>query len=186
MIFQPNQLALKKRFPDLNDRSYRWLPQSCLYTVSDTRWKSWINDQGSLTERLCKLSKDNFHVEVLNEGWIAGHRLGTQTCGGKTNEPYWSRKVVLWGNNQPWVVAHSLVPASSLRSPLGIIKTLKNKPLGALLFTTPGMKRGEIEFTRTHTGWGRRSQFYLFNRPLLVAEYFLPALLKHDLDAYSL
>ncbi len=89
----------------------------------------------------------------------------------------WSRKVILSGNDLPWVLAHTLVPQVSLMSPLGQVKNLRNKPLGAFLFSHPGLSRSRLDIAPVGEFWGRCSLFELYLRPILVAEFFLPALL---------
>jgi len=94
------------------------------------------------------------------------------------------------------VFARTVIPASSLRGRLRRLSMLGTRPLGALLFADPGMRRDAPEIARIHPGhdiflqavqhsrarpaaiWGRRSVFYLDNKPLLVSEIFLPEILK--------
>lgn len=92
----------------------------------------------------------------------------------------WSRKVVLLGRGQPWVTAHTLVPASSLRGSLRRLRYLDEQPLGQFLFRQPSLRRGQLELAPTGEGWGRRSLFYVEGKPLLVAEFFLPALIGRE------
>ena len=85
--------------------------------------------------------------------------------------------------------ARSVIPISTLRGPQRRLASLGNKPLGAYLFRNPSLKRGPLEvatitlFNNTApsldiTGpiYGRRSKFFLQQKPLLVAEIFMPAL----------
>ena len=170
------------RYPDLCDDEFKWYladstQQDC--RITDI-WLDWLTDSGSLTRRLRQLSEDSFSVEVLEEIWIVPTKDQLKTLGLSENQVkrLWSRRVVLKGMNQPWVVAHTLIPDTAFHSPLQRILELRNQPLGELLFTEPGMQRSPIEICRTQTGWGRRSIFTLYNQPLLVAEYLLPALIK--------
>lgn len=91
---------------------------------------------------------------------------------------FWSRKVALVGGNTPWVLAHTLIPEFSLSGPLGRVLELNEKPLGEYLFSHPGLIRSGIDITPLAGGaWGRRSLFYLFEKPIMVAEFFLPSIL---------
>ena len=92
----------------------------------------------------------------------------------------WSRKVLLRCGNTPWVAAHSLIPVSSMEGPLKRLRSLDDRPLGEFLFQDPFLERQQLEVTRCGQIWGRRSLFYSHHRPLLVAEFFLPALLEED------
>jgi chorismate--pyruvate lyase len=53
---------------------------------------------------------------------------------------------------------------------------LGTRPLGDALFAYAGLERGPIEIAVTDEGWARRSVFRIEGAPLLVAEWFLPAL----------
>ena len=90
----------------------------------------------------------------------------------------WLTEVVLFGGDEPWVTAHTLVPVSSLNGPLRRVKSLKNNPLENFLFASPLLVRETLEVVRTEDGWGRRSLFKLYGHPILVAEFFLPALIR--------
>lgn len=103
------------------------------------------------------------------------------------------RQVQLLCGNRPWVYARTVIPATSMCGRLQRLARLGNRPLGAMLFADPGMRRGRVELARItpgqtlfaaalgHTGrdtpaaiWGRRSVFRIADKPLLVSEVFLP------------
>lgn len=102
------------------------------------------------------------------------------------------RQVLLMCGRQPWVFARTVIPVSSLRGKLQQLTCLGTRPLGEVLFADPGMRRGMVELAEilpgqavfaaatTHTRhqpvsiWGRRSVFWLSDKPLLVSEVFLP------------
>lgn len=165
---------------DCTNPTLRWLPVKQMLQAPSVEWRSWLLDPGSLTQRLKQLSANDFRVRVEEERWQwqASHTM--ISCFGKVlcRQAMWSRKVTLIGKGQPWVTAHSLVPASSLEGPLRRICKLQDKPLGEFLFAHPGLNRTQLEITRTGLGWGRRSLFHLYGKPVLVAEFFLPGLLS--------
>jgi len=76
-------------------------------------------------------------------------------------------------------MAHSLIPQSSLGGPLRYLPRLRNRPLGAFLFRHKQLRRGDMQVVRCNDMWGRRSIFMLAGRPLLVAEFFTPALIQY-------
>jgi chorismate--pyruvate lyase len=104
------------------------------------------------------------------------------------------RDVVLLCDDAPWVFARTLIPVSTLKGPARRLMLLGEKPLGAVLFSDPKVIRGNTLFARLTPGhtlfdvacehlehqperlWGRRTLFYLANRPILVNELFLPEL----------
>ena len=91
------------------------------------------------------------------------------------------REVLLYGAGQPWIYARSIMPLKTLTGRLKKLAQLNNQPLGELLFKDPTMRRETVQFAHfdpissSETSvWGRRSVFRLDNKPLLVAEVFLP------------
>lgn len=105
------------------------------------------------------------------------------------------REVLLLGNDQPWVYARSVLPLSSLTGAQRCWRKLDHRPLGALLFADPGMRRGTMQISRINPAqltlpqiaghldtplWGRRSVFYINQKPLLVGEIFLPTFYPYN------
>lgn len=185
MLNKTNSRQQKTYIADLRipfhcaDDDLGWKPVSQVIPRLEADWKSWLLDPGSLTQRLKIKSHQEFRVSVLNQSWKRRYSPALLQCFDEhiVRQTMWSRKVVLIGMNTPWVTAHSLIPADSLRGPLQRICKLQNKPLGEFLFRHPLLQRRQFEIARAGDGWGRRSIFYLFGKPLLVAEFFLPAIL---------
>ena len=116
--------------------------------------------------------------------------------GLKASQHALIREVLLMGNNQPVVFAHSLLPRASLRGAWQGLGKLGNKPLGATLFTNPKVKRTPLEYkklarhhpismrvaghlkTSPKALWARRSIFSINCAKILVTEVFLEQLLK--------
>ena len=145
-------------------------------------------DKGSLTQRLIDQSKNNFSVEVYGQQLAAPRLDESNLLNLAYKRAALVREVFLCGNNQPWVFARSIIPQSTLTGRLRALRHLDNRPLGAVLFSDPTMTRGPMEIARIPaaaipdnrqdphaTLWGRRSVFYLDNKPLLVSEIFLSA-----------
>ena len=143
---------------------------------------SWLLDPGSLTQRLRLMSHGKFNVNVLEEGWQQGSTPSLLQCFSPhvVQARMWSRKVVLRCGETPWVAAHTLIPISSMEGPLKRLRRLNERPLGEFLFRDPHLLRSQLEIVRSGSVWGRRSLFISHHRPLLVAEFFLPALLEED------
>jgi chorismate lyase len=163
------------------DSALDWKAPGQCFPRPDAPWMQWLLDPGSLTKRLVALSEGRFQVEVLGQYWSRQHSRDLLQYFGPSvaDQLMWSRQVVLKGQGVPWVSAHSLIPYSSLQGPLRRLCKLQNKPLGAFLFRHPTLVRDRLEIAKAGEGWGRRSMFHLFGKPLLVAEFFLPALLDH-------
>lgn len=139
----------------------------------------WLRAGGSLTQKLQAISEGSFNVRVVSEGWVYRTVSGTGLSGSiAMKQMMWSRHVILGGFGENWVAAHSLIPASTLKGRQRQLIHLGNRPLGGFLFKQPSLQRGESEICQIKGIWGRRSLFFLENRPLLVAEFFLPDLIR--------
>ncbi len=184
MISKPRDHSLTKHREALW-QSYRRLPA---YNVP-SRWRPWLLDRGSLTQRLVAASAGQFRVRILAQGIAKPRRTEARTLGIPHPQLAVVREVILYGSDQPWVYARSVLPLSSLTGRLARLRKLDERPLGALLFADPSMRRGKLELARVQPAkvalpqelgifdsplWGRRSVFYIADKPLLVSEIFLP------------
>lgn len=158
--------------------------------------RSWLLDRGSLTQRLIDASGGAFRVDVLNQRMAYPRLSEARALGMPSRQKALVREVILFGCNKPWVYARSIIPITTLSGRLRSLRKLDNRPLGALLFNDRTMQRGDIEIAciehgrptntdnlfsettfagiTTGTVWGRRSVFFLDQKPLLVSEMFLP------------
>lgn len=152
----------------------------------------WLVDATSLTRRLRQLCPRGFRVHLLAQRWQRPLRNERRALGLRDHEFALVREVLLACGDTPWVFARTVIPAGTLRGDLRRFARLGDRPLGELLFSTRGMRRGAIEVAEIRPGqplyrelaggrdaaviWGRRSVFTLGGRPLLVGEIFLPAL----------
>lgn len=155
----------------------------------------WLIDEGSLTARL-QLRYSHFAVNptvvkyakpIADESALLYLHIRKTTL---------IREVLLIGNRQPVVFAHSVLPRASLRGAWNGLGRLGNKPLGATLFANPKVKRTPLSYKKlsphhklfqhatahltikpTHL-WARRSIFSLNCARILVTEIFLPKLLE--------
>jgi chorismate--pyruvate lyase len=154
----------------------------------------WLLDRGSLTRHLVHSCPGVVRVEVRRQAWahplpgerrLLGLRPGTLTL---------VREVELRCTEHPWVFARTLIPAATLRGGGHRLARLGERPLGALLFADPGVRRDRVEVTLLgpqhtlfrqavaclsvppHSLWARRTLFLMKDRPLLVNEIFLPGL----------
>jgi len=179
---KPNSLSAKQSLviPDISDSNLDWHSEGQRQSRPTDEWRRWLFDSSSLTKLLIQKSGGNFRVEVSAEQWLLLPNPAVRSCFGPlaSEHRFWSRKVMLVGDNTPWVLAHTLIPEFSLTGPLKRVLELNEKPLGEYLFSHPKLIRGSIEITPiAGDSWGRRSLFYLFEKPIMVAEFFLPAIL---------
>jgi chorismate--pyruvate lyase len=170
-----------------------WRPLSTLSATSAPRAvRGWLADAGSLTRRLEAACGGAFNVRLLHQGWGRPEPGEARLLATRRTEAAMLREVGLYCGSLPWVFARTVMPARSLRGPLQRLANLGNRPLGAVLFADPGMRRGPTQVARLAPGqglfeaaasvledrpevlWGRRCLFFLSGRPLLVNEIFLP------------
>lgn len=151
--------------------------------------QGWLADSGSLTARLIAQSGGEFRVQVVRQ--IIGRPTLNErkVLVMKQSALALIREVILFGRNEPWVFARSILPLASLTGSLRHLRKQNSRPLGAFLFSQPQLRRSAIAVARINRDhayvprdlahsqplWGRRSVFYLRQKPLLVSEVFLPA-----------
>ncbi|MEW6648252.1 MAG: chorismate lyase [Pseudomonadota bacterium] len=153
---------------------------------------SWLLDPSSLTRRLQQACGDGFRVQVLQQRWELPQLSEARVLGIKTGRHALVREVRLLCGDRPWVFARTVIPAATLTGRERRLGHLGTRPLGGLLFRERSMRRGELEVARIMRGqplfrlacaglpamptelWGRRSLFFLHDKPLLVCEMFLP------------
>lgn len=158
--------------------------------------RAWLFDQGSLTRRLQQLSSRDFRVEIVAQGYGRALPGESRALGVDPASLCIVRRVYLRGCGERWVYARTVIPVASLAGSARRLASLGSRPLGAALFADPSMERGPVEAARVSEGsrlhaeifaglreaagpvWGRRSVFRLGGRPLLVSEFFLPALVE--------
>lgn len=160
--------------------------------------REWLFDEGSLTQRLIQASGNQFQVDIICQHIARPRRSEAQVLNMPPRELALVREVLLRGRGEPWVYARSILPVTTLQGPLRRLRKLDSRPLGALLFKDPSMVRGPMQVANIHpvchalpeavkqccqihhSLWGRRSVFYLSEKPLLVSEIFLPAFTPYN------
>ncbi len=158
----------------------------------------WLCDRGSLTTRLKSRCREQFRVQVLNQGWGRPGLSESRMLRMRAAERAVIREVRLLCDGEPCVFARTLIPASSLQGPARSLTLLGERPLGAVLFADPKARRGAMQMTRLQPRhrlyqralngldcdpgeiWGRRTLFHLAGHPLLVNEIFLPDLWERE------
>lgn len=154
----------------------------------------WLQVEGSLTRILQLRCQHRFHVEVVNERFARPGLEEARTLGIPPRQLAWIREVRLCGDNQPWVLARTVIPLQTLQGTGRRLRHLGRRPLGAWLFSHKQWHRSPLQAGVCNTGdasmeptppCARRSVFERHGSRLLVGEYFLPALLKQSVQAPS-
>lgn len=150
------------------------------------RFHTWLQNQSSLTQRLIKHSQSQFEVQVLSE---CMSKIGEQDCrllGVRRGSLGLVREVNLLCHGQACVYAKSIIPIQALVGWQRRLLTLGNLPLGQFLFSSPYLKRHQVDIlplTTEHDSeqaWGRRTRFDVQYGSVLVSEYFLPELVDKN------
>lgn len=162
--------------------------------ASGNLWR-WLRYPRSLTAALTAACPGRFGVRLLSQ------------CGGRPSvdervalrlEGHSApivRQVQLCCDQQPWVFARTIIPRATMKGAGGRLARLGNRPLGALLFADPSVRRGTLQAARLVPGqplyvsamadlggdrracgralWARRCVHHLDSGPLLVTEVFL-------------
>ena len=169
---------------------HRWLKKPLLAHVH----QSWLIDTGSLTARL-QLRYSHFVVKPVAVKYAKPMIDESALLHLPAHNTTLIREVLLMGNNQPVVFAHSVLPRISLRGAWNGLGRLGNMPLGATLFANQKVKRTPLSYKKlsphhalyqhatAHLSikpahlWARRSIFSLNCAKIIVTEVFLPQLL---------
>ncbi len=165
-----------------------WRPVQQFTTASlPPAHRHWLLDDGSLTRQLINLGQGPFRVQRLYQGWQVPLPSERRLLDIPPRELALIREVALLVSGHAVVFARSVFPHASLTGSLTHLRKLQNKPLGAILFNHPGMRRSPFELAQLagnsgylpvslqqHSdAWARRSRFTIENKALLVSEVFL-------------
>lgn len=149
----------------------------------------WLLSQDSLTRRLRARCQGEFRVSILRQGWGWPSASERRALKLAPRSRAWIREVHLWCGTEPWVSARTVIPVTTLTGRRRRLSRLGTRPLGEVIFTDLSIRRGPVEIARAEcaglvppqgssraaaTVWGRRSVFWLQEKPLLVCEFFLP------------
>lgn len=133
------------------------------------------------------LSGGEFRVNRLYQGWQVPRPSERRLLDLPSRELALIREVALLTKEKSVVFARSVFPLSCLTGSLNHLRRLQAKPLGAILFKHPGMRRSPFELAnlagysdyipaplhQSEPVWGRRSRFTIEGKSLMVSEVFL-------------
>ena len=158
-------------------------------------WYSWLNETGSLTKRLRQLHGQAFGVKLLHQQWQNPEVNECQVLGIPVQRFQLIREVLLYANQQPLILARTVLPAKTIAIAQRNLAHLGVRPLGEVLFSYPDLERRLLQFSVVkQDNWtstilhdlhppievlGRRTVYAIEHQPLLVAEFFLPGIIQH-------
>ncbi len=149
--------------------------------------RDWLSEYGSLTERI-EAIVGTMRLELLGEDMGALRPQEADLLGVSVTQPGRVREVVLFGPEQPWIYARTVIPQATSAQ----FERLGTRPLGRFLFSQPGMERKLLQVRQLHSGhflhrkarthagntvdllWARRCLWRWQDKSMLVSEVFLP------------
>lgn len=158
--------------------------------------RPWLIETGSLTTKLKSVCVNAFSVQLIDQAVrVSSHneqKLLQLTSGDKVIV----RQVYLLCGETVVVYARSLIPVLALQARFSSLDKLGEQPLGEIIFSDPQLERSQIEWVVINAAnpiystvvqmlpykdqpariSGRRSLFYGAAKPILISEYFLPAI----------
>jgi chorismate lyase len=155
--------------------------------------RSWLYEPASLTQRLRNTCGHSFQVRLLRQCWAKPFQGEAKTLQIRNGRHALIREVSLQCDQEPLILARTIIPQRTLRGAHRRLSNLGTRPLGEVIFSYPRLQRLRLEIAHiTNTDWnresmanvapdsgvwGRRTVYSLSGRKLLVCEFFLPAVL---------
>ena len=197
----PTNTIYAKKIPD-------WLvADSAVISAIPKNIGQWLLDDTSLTLRVKNYCTEHdlglFSVKVLSQGICQPSSDEIKGLKLNNEQDALIREVLLYGGESPLIYARTVIPSQTLTGEQKVLGELGNRPLGEFLFSQPDLERDDMEVASLKQGqqlfdsaishlksnpgeiWARRSVFRLKHKPLLVAEVFLPDILKYLPNQHS-
>ncbi len=146
------------------------------WALEQTSHGTWLLEPASLSRRLAQYCQ-HFTVTVLTQTIISNGTLSVMERQLLGDSDCLEREVILYGDQQPWVFARTLIPMTTLSGKEQDLVDLGNSPLGYRVFNNKNSRRDALEVANLATPqqplWARRSRLWINDKPMLVAELFL-------------
>lgn len=171
--------------------------QNCPTHRLPTDLRPWLEERGSLTKRLRSEFGMNLNVAILFHRWKPAFNDECLVLGMAHPRYHLIREVVLSIGDTPLVLARTVLPQPTIRIAQRNLSHLGTRPLGEVIFAYPDLERRQRAFSvidPTYWSqnvrsrfevdqpvWGRRTVYAIHQQPLLVTEWFLPALRRHSI-----
>ena len=155
--------------------------------------QSWVYEPYSLTARLRSDYGNQVAVKLLHQQWQTPFLKERQILGQAEHRFCFIREVLLHVQNCPLILARTVIPRHSIKVAHSNLSRLGARPLGEILFASPGLERMEMNVTVVKPQlwttsirenilieepvWGRRTVYALDAQEILVSEFFLSDIL---------
>lgn len=164
-------------------------------TFSEKRIYPFLYHEDSLTRLVQQHCSGLFNLKLISEKWQRPLVNEADLLTLTHDETAFIRKVLLKDDNRSLVYARSIIPENTLSGNNKRLLDMGQQPLGDFLFNDDSTYRDEMRYAiipvdcELHTEatkglditselWGRQSLFYIEQKPLLVTEIFLPAIMQ--------
>lgn len=153
----------------------------------------WLHETGSLTKRLRRVYGNQLAVKLLFHHWKPAFAEECRVLGTPHHRYQLIREVLLHVGGKPLVLARTVLPEHTIRIAHRNLSHLGTRPLGEVIFAYPDLELRQRYFSSAQTNswstavqsafqvgqavWGRRTLYAIHHQPLLVSEFFLPAIL---------
>lgn len=155
--------------------------------------RPWLNETGSLTKRLRHFYGDKLGVRLLYQHWKPAFAEECQRLNVQHHRYQLVREVLLFVEDQPLVLARTILPEPTIKIAHRNLSHLGTRPLGEVIFAYPDLELRQRYFSQAAANvwsaavqaefeidqalWGRRTLYAIHSQPLLVSEFFLPTML---------
>ncbi len=193
---------LTERLHPLPNNSYlfarppRWRTRlSEIGVQTPTELLPWLHETGSLTKRLRSVYGRDLAVSLLYHRWKPAFAEECRALKVQHHRYQLVREVMLYAGSTPLVLARTILPETTIRIAHRNLSHLGTRPLGEVIFAYPDLELRQRYFSRAPFGvwspavqadfgldqpvWGRRTLYAIHGQPLLVGEFFLPAMTKN-------
>lgn len=148
-----------------------------VFHFPDSNIRCWLLEKDSLSRRLAEQCEE-LSVEVFTNSKVPAVSLTAQEQAFLSNEACLLREVILRGDRHDWVYGRTLIPQTSLAAQPHDLENQGSLPLGVTVFNSEGAYRDGLQVAEVEIAgevlFARRSRLWMNERPMLVAEIFLP------------
>lgn len=154
----------------------------------------WLDETGSLTKRLRSVYGKNLAVKLLFHHWKPAFTEECRQLKVPHHRYQLIREVLLHIDDSPLVLARTVLPELTISIAHRNLSHLGTRPLGEVIFAYPDLELRQRYFSKAAPScwspaiqhefqiepaiWGRRTLYAIHNKPLLVSEFFLPAMFQ--------
>jgi chorismate lyase len=163
--------------------------------ILDEQLHVFMFHTGSLTNLIEECCNDDFNIELLTESWRSPFPDEIDSLSIKNGELAFIRESRLKSGNQTLVYARTVIPRETLTIENQKLTQLGANPLGNVLFNDDSASRTNMRYAKIPVNcelheqatkntriqselWARQSLFHINNKPLMITEVFLPAILE--------